>query len=124
MKLFVSCMKNVQNSQGTAIYHFLQGYDWAGSDKVTVLDVNTSISVRGSTCTASIALAHAFPGLNFIVQDLPDNVTNGKRHFLSSDRASYPGSFFQAHNFFEEQLFQDADVSAQRRPFSRTSSQR
>jgi len=36
---FASYMKNVQNSEGTAIRHLVNGYDWKALGKATVVDV-------------------------------------------------------------------------------------
>lgn len=39
-KQFAGYMKNVTNSEGTAIHHLLRGFDWAGLGKATVVDVS------------------------------------------------------------------------------------
>nr|QKG86290.1 O-methyltransferase [Aspergillus sp. FM242] len=39
-KQFANYMKNVQNSQGTAIHHLLQGYDWAALGEATIVDAH------------------------------------------------------------------------------------
>lgn len=41
-KQFASYMKNVQNSEGTALRHLLNGYDWVSLGKATVVDVSTT----------------------------------------------------------------------------------
>ncbi|KAJ5967104.1 S-adenosyl-L-methionine-dependent methyltransferase [Penicillium viridicatum] len=120
---FACYMKNVQNSQGTAIHHLLRGYDWAALGKATVVDVSTfhhfrslipydkrTAVVGGSTGAASIALARAFPDLDFIVQDLPDNVANGEAALAEQPSSIKPRISFQAHDFFEDQPHPNADV--------------
>ncbi|KAH8432997.1 uncharacterized protein LDX57_010632 [Aspergillus melleus] len=103
-KQFANYMKNVQNSQGTAIHHLLQGYNWAALGEATVVDVG------GSTCAASIALARAFPSLNFIVQDLPENAANAEAAIAEQPSSIASRISFQAHNFFEDQPYKKADV--------------
>lgn len=39
-KQFASYMKNVQNSEGTAIGYLVHGFDWASLGKATVVDVS------------------------------------------------------------------------------------
>jgi 6-hydroxytryprostatin B O-methyltransferase len=67
------------------------------------------VQVGGSAGSVSIALAKAFPELNFIVQDLPGNVNSGNA--FSGDELSLAGRIvFQAHNFFDIQPYKGADV--------------
>ena len=61
---------------------------------------------------ASIALAKAFPDLNFVVQDLLSNATEGEEALASSSLPENVSSriTFQGHDFFELQPIEDADV--------------
>jgi len=72
--------------------------------------VTNQLQVGGSTCSATIALATAFPNLSFIVEDLPETVENSK-NFL----APLPESFRSrittcGHNFFTPQPVKSAQI--------------
>jgi len=69
-----------------------------------------SVQVGGSTGAASIALANAFSELNFVVQDLPENATDGQVALAAQPGNIRSRIFFQGHNFFEAQPFKGADV--------------
>lgn len=73
----------------------MKGYRWASLGDATVVDVG------GSEGKYSVALAQAFPDLNFIVQDLPEvvkAVESKPRPTEVSDRIS-----FMPHSMFEQQ---------------------
>jgi 6-hydroxytryprostatin B O-methyltransferase len=66
--------------------------------------------VGGSSGHASIALAQAFPKLQFVVQDLPKVIETSQANTKDLDGAISSRITFQAHNFFEPQPVTDADV--------------
>ncbi len=103
-KQFAAYMKNVTASEGTKIKHLLTGFDWAGLGEATVVDVG------GSTCSASIALATAFPQLRFVVQDLPDTIANSATYLSPQPESVRTRISTQAHNFFTPQPFHGGAV--------------
>ncbi|KAI9867331.1 MAG: hypothetical protein M1830_005839, partial [Pleopsidium flavum] len=103
-KQFAAYMKNVTASEGTNIKHLLTGFDWAGLSEATIVDVG------GSTCSASIALANAFPKLKFVVQDLPDTVANSNTYLSPQPESVRSRISTQGHNFFSPQPFKGAAV--------------
>ncbi|KAH8199592.1 hypothetical protein TruAng_006242 [Truncatella angustata] len=122
-KLFVSYMKNVTSSEGTKIDHLIHGYDWASLGKATVVDVspakynvmlldrtNQSGQMGGSDCHASVALASAYPDLNFVVQDLPRTIANGPAMLAKQPDSIRTRIICQEHNFFTPQPVMDADA--------------
>jgi 6-hydroxytryprostatin B O-methyltransferase len=67
--------------------------------------------VGGSTGTAAISLAKAFPHLAFVVQDLPSNAENGRKAAAESLPADIASRItFQAHDFTQPQPVRGADV--------------
>ena len=79
------------------IKHMVNGYDWKGLGKGTVVDVG------GNTGHCCFAIAAVAPELRFIVQDLEKVIEDVKdRH---TDRVD-----FQVHNFFDPQPVKGADV--------------
>lgn len=103
----------VQSSrEGFDPSHTVQSYPWAKLGKITVVDVSeardimlihtlTDRQVGGNEGFVSVALAEAFPSLNFIVQDLPGmrlpaNMGAVPPHL--SDRVT-----LTTHDFFEPQ---------------------
>ncbi|KAI4166339.1 MAG: hypothetical protein LQ342_000229 [Letrouitia transgressa] len=103
-KQFAAYMKNVTSSEGTNIRHLLAGFDWASLGEATVVDVG------GSTCSASIALANAFPKLKFVVQDLPDTVADTHTYLSPQPESVRSRITTQGHNFFTPETYQGADV--------------
>ncbi|RJE19621.1 o-methyltransferase [Aspergillus sclerotialis] len=103
-KQFAGYMKNVTNSEGTAIRHLLNGFNWAGLGTAHVVDVG------GSTGNSSIALAQVFPNLRFTVQDLPGNVTEGAASLAHYESSISSRIEFRNHDFFQPQPVIGADV--------------
>lgn len=93
-KQFAGYMKSVTASEGTSLKHLLSGFNWASLGTTTVVDVG------GSSGHASIAIATAFPQLNFIVQDLPDTIASAQTA-LPTELASRIS--FLGHDFFTPQ---------------------
>ncbi|KAI1120078.1 sterigmatocystin 8-O-methyltransferase [Nemania abortiva] len=105
--LFASYMKNVTASAGLKIEHLVHGFfDWNGLQKATVVDVG------GSTCHTSIALAEAYPLLEFIVQDLPATVASGRELLAKQPERIRSRIVCEEHDFFTPQsgTAADADV--------------
>ncbi|KAF2833327.1 sterigmatocystin 8-O-methyltransferase precursor [Ophiobolus disseminans] len=101
MSRFKDAMSFLQTFPGLEPSHAVKAYDWASLGKATVVDVGGS---HGLVC---IALAKEFPGLQFVVQDLPKVVEDAKTK--SPAELSHRVTF-QAHDFFEEQPVKDADI--------------
>ncbi|KAI1481128.1 S-adenosyl-L-methionine-dependent methyltransferase [Daldinia eschscholtzii] len=96
--LFSRYMQSQGLSEGMRLEHVLEGFDWAK------LDANAHIiDVGGSNGFVSVALAKAYPGFKFTVQDLPEAV-----EALSSTLSDLPETItsrvqFKAHSFFDPQ---------------------
>ncbi|KAL1988846.1 hypothetical protein VTN96DRAFT_7730 [Rasamsonia emersonii] len=91
---FFGAMDAVGRDKGHRLEHVVNGYDWAGLGRRTVVDVG------GSSGFVSIALARAFSNLSFIVQDY--------QHTIEQGRAQLPADLeerirFVAHDFFSPQ---------------------
>ena len=87
------------SAPGRAPDYLVKGFNWASLGPATVVDIG------GSEGTHDIALAKAYPELNFIVQDLPavvKAVKNKERPADVKDRIS----------FMEHDMFQPQNVSA------------
>ena len=57
-----------------------------------------------------LALAEAFPNLNFIVQDLPDTIESSRPDMTSLPPSIAARVSYQHHNFFTPQPLKDVDV--------------
>ncbi|KAG4218382.1 hypothetical protein PC116_g33138, partial [Phytophthora cactorum] len=96
--LFSRYMQSQGLSEGMRLEHVIEGFDWAK------LDANAHIiDVGGSNGFVSVALAKAYPGFKFTVQDLPEAV-----EALSSTLSDLPETItsrvqFKAHSFFDPQ---------------------
>jgi 6-hydroxytryprostatin B O-methyltransferase len=71
-KIFSGYMRGTSQSEGNRLQYLVDSFDWASLGEATIVDVG------GSTAHASLALASAFPRLQFIVQDLPLVVEEGR----------------------------------------------
>ncbi|USP77426.1 hypothetical protein yc1106_04700 [Curvularia clavata] len=102
-KVFSGYMRGTSQSEGGRLQHLINGFDWASLGEATIVDVG------GSTAHASLALASAFPRLQFIVQDLPEVVQQGKAVLpqLASDAVTSRVRF-AAHDFFMPQPPRDS----------------
>jgi 2-polyprenyl-6-methoxyphenol hydroxylase-like FAD-dependent oxidoreductase len=103
--MFSSYMRNVASSEATSFKHIVAGFDW-GSLAVGA----TVVDVGGSGGHGSRALANAFPGLNFIVQDLPDTIENARVALADSSDFHDDRVRFMSHDFFTPQPVTNADV--------------
>lgn len=86
---------------GLEASHVLDGFDWAGLGKATVVDIG------GSYGSVSIAIAQKFPNVSCIVQDRKDVAEAGHKMLPVSleRRVSFMG-----HNFFDPQPVKAAAV--------------
>ena len=64
----------------------------------------------GSSGASSIALAHTFPTLTFVVQDLRENVNSGKIAAARLPAEIASRISFDEHDFFMEQPLHGADI--------------
>ncbi|KAF2795491.1 O-methyltransferase [Melanomma pulvis-pyrius CBS 109.77] len=107
--MFSSYMRNVASSDATGFSHLIAGFDWE-----TLPPGATVVDVGGSGGHASVALASAFPNLNFIVQDLPETVANAEVAFagnIEQNGSSVEKRLrFMAHDFFTPQPVTNADI--------------
>ena len=86
---------------GLEAAHIVHGFRWEALRSGTVVDVG------GSHGSISIALAHTFASLRFIVQDRLQVVQEGEAKLPADLRGRI---CFAEHDFFSEQPVQSADV--------------
>lgn len=93
---FASSMSVFSSGVGLSTSFLVKGYPWSsvGHGRGIVVDVGGS---RGSQC---VAIAQSFPGLRFVVQDLPDMIEDAAEE-LPTDVDSRIK--FMEHDFFREQ---------------------
>lgn len=105
--LFSGYMRNVASTEAISFKHLINGFDWKSLPAGSKI-----VDVGGSTGHASIALAQAFPHLNFVVEDLPETIANSKKAFESHPAKAEVGSRlqFQEHDFFKPQPVTDGDI--------------
>ena len=101
MTRFFGCMDAMGSEEGYNIKHLVNGFDWKGLGKGTVVDVG------GSTGHCSFAIAEAAPELRFVVQDLEKVVEAVKERTKGQENERVR---FETHSFFEPQSVEDADV--------------
>lgn len=91
-------MRGTTQSEGGRLQYLFDGFGWASLGEATIVDIG------GSTAYASLLLASGFPQLQFIVQDLPRVVQEGRTVLvhLASDTVT-SRVCFAAHNLFTPQ---------------------
>ncbi|KAB5542434.1 O-methyltransferase-domain-containing protein [Coniochaeta sp. 2T2.1] len=94
---FSRYMKSVTDGQAMDLSHLVNGFDWKG-----LTDGSLVVDIGGSTGHGSLALAAAYPGLKFEVQDL-DVVA-------SKQVTTAPQVSFKSHDFFKPQPTVGASV--------------
>nr|WNS47926.1 CapK [Capnodium sp. TTI-000886] len=105
MRMYADYQKAVASTEGLDLRHVVQGYAWAGLGKATVVDVGGSVGL------ASVALAEAFPDLNFIVQELPDVIPGGQEYLATVKNDTVKSRIqYKAQDFFQDQAETGADV--------------
>ena len=105
MERFGRAMASLSAGEGFEIGHLVTGYDWKQFEG----QQGTVVDVGGSLGFASVALAEAYPGLKFVVQDLE------KVYAGSDPQSKLPESVkgqieFMAQDFFVENKVKGADV--------------
>ncbi|OCK75619.1 O-methyltransferase [Lepidopterella palustris CBS 459.81] len=100
-KRFGGAMQSLTGGEGYEVDYLVDGYPWGDLGDATFVDIGGSF---GFVC---VALAKKFPGMKFVVQDLPKTVADGPSKVPPefADRIQ-----FQAHNFLTPQPVKDADV--------------
>jgi 6-hydroxytryprostatin B O-methyltransferase len=101
-KRLANGMRDISAAGETHIRHLVNGYDWAGLNNANVVDIG------GSLGHASMALAKAFPDLEFTVQDLPPVIAQAGKQKLDESIASRIK--FEVHNFHTAQPPSTADA--------------
>ncbi|GKZ60306.1 hypothetical protein AnigIFM60653_008906 [Aspergillus niger] len=103
---FANSMKAVSTTSFFDPCHLCKSFDWSSLGDGVVVDMG------GSTGHVSIALAESFPSLRFVVQDLPDVVSNSIKRL---EERQLPLSVttriqFQGHSLFDMQPVKGAAV--------------
>nr|WNS47941.1 FunK [Talaromyces coalescens] len=105
LRLYSEYQKAVAGTEGLDLQHLVHGYDWQALGKAQIVDVGGSIGL------ASVALATAYPDLNFVVQELPDVIKQGKEYISGiKDESITSRITYETHNFFDDQPIVGADV--------------
>ncbi|KAL5113731.1 hypothetical protein ACEQ8H_008404 [Pleosporales sp. CAS-2024a] len=102
--LFAGYMRSMGRSESGNIQHLIDGFDWAALGHAHVVDVG------GSTAHASIALAAAFPRLQFTVEDLPEVVAAGPSALAGLASNVTARIRFVAHDFFHPRATVDNTI--------------
>jgi len=71
---------------------------------------SNAAQVGGNSGSASLAMAEKYPGLPFVVQDLPEPIHNARAQADSLPADVAPRIEFLEHDFFTPQPVKDADV--------------
>ena len=93
---FADSMSVFSSGIGLSTSFLVNGYPWSsvGHGRGIVVDVGGS---RGSQC---VAIAQSFPGLQFVVQDLPDMIEGAAKELPTEVDSRIK---FMEHDFFTEQ---------------------
>ncbi|KAJ8121801.1 hypothetical protein ONZ43_g1835 [Nemania bipapillata] len=94
---FGGAMSFFTTGEGYSLRHLTDGYRWDAIGNGTVVDVG------GSKGDAAFAIAHKYPDIQLIVQELPEVVA------ISKDEPGLNVKFME-HDFFTEQPVKNADV--------------
>jgi hypothetical protein len=98
---FGNAMKAIMGGGSHASHHALQGFDWDGLGKATVVDCGGSIG------HVSVKIASQHPDLTMIVQDFG---TLNPQFDATVPTSLKPRISFQAHDFFTPQPVKGAEV--------------
>ncbi|KAI0478524.1 putative O-methyltransferase [Xylariaceae sp. FL0804] len=94
---FGGAMSFFTTGEAYSLRHLTDNYPWESLGKGTVVDLG------GSHGDAAFAISRKYPDLNIIVQELPGVVDNSKKQEGLNVK-------FMAHDFFEKQPVEGADV--------------
>lgn len=96
-KMFGRGMSSFQKGDGYAAKHVVDGFDWA-----SLPSGSTVVDVGGSHGDIDMAIARKFPGLKFVVQDLPETIASAEaaRKVIKDERLSIE---FMVHDFLTPQ---------------------
>ncbi|KAF2493859.1 O-methyltransferase [Lophium mytilinum] len=100
-KRFGGAMMSLTGGEGYEVDYLVDGYPWDELGESIFVDIGGS---HGFVC---VALAQRFPGMRFVVQDLPKTVADGPSKIPSELAGRIQ---FQAHDFYTEQPVKNADV--------------
>ncbi|KAK2614108.1 hypothetical protein N8I77_000963 [Diaporthe amygdali] len=103
---FGRAMDGFQSTTAYHTDHIINGWDWQ-----LLTPGSTVVDVGGSRGTVAYALAKAFQNPSFIVQDLPEIVSEAQKKAglgIANDVA--PRVSFYSHDFFTTQPVKNADV--------------
>lgn len=101
VKKFADAMSFFDKMPGFETSHVIEAFDWSSLADGLVIDVG------GSHGAFALEIVKTNPSIRVIVQDLPeviDSARDAGKHNMSNRVV------FEAHDFFEEQILQDADV--------------
>jgi O-methyltransferase domain len=98
-KRFGGAMGYLGSAENINVNYAVNAYPW---DKFSKF-----VDVGGSRGHFSIALAEKYPEIKFVVEDLPDVVSQGEAVISETLRPRFE---FLAHDFFTPQPVNDADV--------------
>ncbi|KAG8168186.1 hypothetical protein KVR01_003875 [Diaporthe batatas] len=101
---FARAMDGFQSSHAYHTEHMVAGWDWQ-----SLPPGSTVVDVGGSRGTVSYALAKEFPDPNFIVQDLPEIISEAQGKLIVETSIASRVSFLP-HDFFTLQPVKNADA--------------
>ncbi|KAG9243416.1 S-adenosyl-L-methionine-dependent methyltransferase [Calycina marina] len=97
-----AAMASLTGGEGYEVSYMLDNYNWAPIDAKG----GTLVDIGGSHGFFCVELAHRYPNMKFIVQELPETVASAPK--LDEDIADRIA--FQAHDFHTEQPVKGADI--------------
>ena len=96
---FANVMTTFQQQDGFNLRHAVNGFDWG-----SLPEGSTIVDLGGSHGEVASAVTAKYPGLHFVVQDLPETITSAPE--LPSDSAIK----FMTHDFLEPQPVRGATI--------------
>ena len=98
---FIDAMSYSHLHSSYSMDHLIENYDFGSIGAGTLVDIG------GSHGQVSIALAQKYPGIKFIVQDLPDTIVGLESRLPKSLKGRISG---MEHDFLTPQPIKDADI--------------
>ncbi|KAF4965647.1 hypothetical protein FSARC_6584 [Fusarium sarcochroum] len=89
---------------GSNVEHLLDAFDWKSLGQAKVVDIG------GSSGSTSIMLATAFPGLNLVIEDLPEPISNARSRVSELPEDVTSRIEILEYDFFTPQPVKHADV--------------